>query len=66
MDGPSVPLLALSSNSSARASQTKSPTGELFGTEHVRGDPALAQRADVLGRAFEDGRLLGEAEQVQL
>lgn len=31
-------------------------------TEHVRRDPALAQRADVLGRAFEDGLLLGEAK----
>lgn len=31
-------------------------------TEHVRRDPALAQRADVLGRALEDGLFLGEAE----
>lgn len=31
-------------------------------TEHVRGDPPLAQSADVLGRTLEDGLLFGEAE----
>lgn len=36
--------------------------GAAVGTEGIGADPALAQRAGVLGRALADSQLFGEAE----